>query len=188
MGHSKPLAPAESNRTSDGQIVRVVDSAVQGAAAGNPPARDRMRTRRATEAKQTHKLLQMRTSPPFLGRFALALLMPLLLACAAPDQPTAVPSSPGAGRRRGSLLHRTRLTGTTCAGPGPDQSLAAVADGDTPIVPKLDWLARSVPDVRTIRRSASGTRRETGPGPDALQPGRSAGKDVLQYPRHLRRV
>ena len=38
------------------------------------------------------------------------------------------------------------------------------------------------------RRSASGTRRETGPRPGALRPGRSDGKDVLQYPRHLRRV
>ena len=37
-------------------------------------------------------------------------------------------------------------------------------------------------------RSASGTRRETGPRPGALRPGRSDGKDVLQYPRHLRRV
>ena len=38
------------------------------------------------------------------------------------------------------------------------------------------------------RRSASGTRRETGPRPGALRPGRSDGKAVLQYPRHLRRV
>ena len=38
------------------------------------------------------------------------------------------------------------------------------------------------------RRSTSGTRRETGPWPGALRPGRSDGKDVLQYPRHLCRV
>ena len=38
------------------------------------------------------------------------------------------------------------------------------------------------------RRSASGTRRETGPRPGALRPGRSDGKDVPQHPRHLRRV
>ena len=38
------------------------------------------------------------------------------------------------------------------------------------------------------RLSASGTRRETGPQPDALRPGRSDGKAVLQYPRHLRRI
>jgi len=38
------------------------------------------------------------------------------------------------------------------------------------------------------RRPASGTRREAGPRPGAPRPGRSHGKDVLQYPRHLRRV
>ena len=38
------------------------------------------------------------------------------------------------------------------------------------------------------RRSASGTRRETGPWTGALRPGGSDGEDVLQYPRHLRRV
>ena len=31
-----------------------------------------------------------------------------------------------------------------------DQALAAVRDGDTLVVPKLDWLARSVPDARDI--------------------------------------
>ena len=38
------------------------------------------------------------------------------------------------------------------------------------------------------RRSASGTKRETGPRPGALRPGRSDGKDVLQYPRHFHRI
>ena len=38
------------------------------------------------------------------------------------------------------------------------------------------------------RRSASGTRRKTGPRPGTLRPGRSDGEDVPQYPRHLRRV
>lgn len=42
------------------------------------------------------------------------------------------------------------LTGTTRARPGLDQALAAVRDGDTLVVPKLDRLARSVPDARTI--------------------------------------
>ena len=79
------------------------------------------------------------------------------------------------------------LTGTTRARPDLDQALAAVRAGDTLLVPKLDRLARSVPDARH-RRSASGTRRETGPRPGPLRPGRSHGKDVLQYPRHLRRV
>lgn len=42
------------------------------------------------------------------------------------------------------------LTGTNRARPGLDQALAAVRDGDTLVVPKLDRLARSVPDARTI--------------------------------------
>src|SRR5881409_3057058 len=42
------------------------------------------------------------------------------------------------------------LTGTTRARPGLDQALAAVRAGDTLVVPKLDRLARSVPDARSI--------------------------------------
>lgn len=42
------------------------------------------------------------------------------------------------------------LTGTKRARPGLDQALAAVRDGDTLVVPKLDRLARSVPDARAI--------------------------------------
>jgi DNA invertase Pin-like site-specific DNA recombinase len=42
------------------------------------------------------------------------------------------------------------LTGTNRARPGLDQALAAVRTGDTLIVPKLDRLARSVPDAREI--------------------------------------
>ena len=42
------------------------------------------------------------------------------------------------------------LTGTNRARPGLDQALAAVRDGDTLVVPKLDRLARSVPDARAI--------------------------------------
>ena len=42
------------------------------------------------------------------------------------------------------------LTGTTRARPGLDQGLAAVRAGDTLVVPKLDRLARSVPDARAI--------------------------------------
>ena len=42
------------------------------------------------------------------------------------------------------------LTGTTRSRPGLDQALAAVRAGDTLVVPKLDRLARSVPDARTI--------------------------------------
>jgi DNA invertase Pin-like site-specific DNA recombinase len=42
------------------------------------------------------------------------------------------------------------LTGTKRKRPGLDQALAAVRSGDTLIVPKLDRLARSVPDARDI--------------------------------------
>ena len=42
------------------------------------------------------------------------------------------------------------LTGTNRARPDLDQALAAVRAGDTLVVPKLDRLARSVPDARAI--------------------------------------
>ena len=42
------------------------------------------------------------------------------------------------------------LTGTTRNRPGLNQALAAVRSGDTLVVPKLDRLARSVPDARAI--------------------------------------
>ena len=45
------------------------------------------------------------------------------------------------------------LTGTNRSRPGLDQALAAVRAGDTLVVPKLDRLARSVPDARTIADS-----------------------------------
>jgi DNA invertase Pin-like site-specific DNA recombinase len=42
------------------------------------------------------------------------------------------------------------FTGTNRDRPGLDQALAAVRSGDTLVVAKLDRLARSVPDARTI--------------------------------------
>jgi hypothetical protein len=42
------------------------------------------------------------------------------------------------------------ITGTNGARPGLDQVLAALREGDTLVVPKLDRLARSVPDARDI--------------------------------------
>ena len=42
------------------------------------------------------------------------------------------------------------LTGANRARPGLDQAIAAVREGDTLVVPKLDRLARSVPDARFI--------------------------------------
>jgi DNA invertase Pin-like site-specific DNA recombinase len=56
------------------------------------------------------------------------------------------------------------LTGTKRARPGLDQALAAVRAGDTLVVPKLDRLARSVPDAREIGDSlvARGVRLSLG--------------------------
>src|SRR5687768_2978751 len=56
------------------------------------------------------------------------------------------------------------LSGTTRARPGLDQALAAVRSGDTLVVPKLDRLARSVPDARAIADQllARGVRLQIG--------------------------
>ncbi|RJO78414.1 recombinase family protein [Nocardia panacis] len=48
------------------------------------------------------------------------------------------------------------LTGTKRQRPGLDQALAAVRAGDTLVVPKLDRLARSVPDARAIGDDLAG--------------------------------
>ena len=56
----------------------------------------------------------------------------------------------GLGVDRDRLYLDHGLTGTTRARPGLDQALAAVRAGDTLVVPKLDRLARSVPDARAI--------------------------------------
>jgi DNA invertase Pin-like site-specific DNA recombinase len=50
------------------------------------------------------------------------------------------------------------LIGTNRNRPGLDQALAAVRAGDTLVVPKLDRLARSVPDALGDRRFAGGAR------------------------------
>ena len=54
----------------------------------------------------------------------------------------------GVAERRIYLDHG--LTGTNRHRPGLDQELAAVRGRDTLVVPKLDRLARSVPDARAI--------------------------------------
>ena len=56
------------------------------------------------------------------------------------------------------------LTGTSRARPGLDQALAAVRQGDTLVVAKLDRLARSVPDARAIadQLSTKGVRLALG--------------------------
>lgn len=48
------------------------------------------------------------------------------------------------------------FTGTNRARPGLDQTLAAVRGSDTLVVPKLDRLARSVPDARAIGDDLAG--------------------------------
>ena len=54
------------------------------------------------------------------------------------------------GVAEGRIYTDHGLAGTTRARPGLDQALAAVREGDTLVVPKLDRLARSVPDARAI--------------------------------------
>lgn len=48
------------------------------------------------------------------------------------------------------------MTGTKRERPGLNQALAAVREGDTLVVPKLDRLARSVPDARAIAAQLEG--------------------------------
>lgn len=50
------------------------------------------------------------------------------------------------------------FTGANRTRPGLDQALAAVRSGDTLVVPKLDRLARSVPDARLIGDDLSARR------------------------------
>ena len=56
------------------------------------------------------------------------------------------------------------LTGSNRARPSLDQAIAAIREGDTFIVPKLDRLARSVPDARAIadQLEAKGVRLTLG--------------------------
>jgi DNA invertase Pin-like site-specific DNA recombinase len=61
---------------------------------------------------------------------------------------TAAPEKLGVPAERVYTDHG--LTGTNRARPGLDQALAAVRSGDRLVVPKLDRLARSVPDARAI--------------------------------------
>ena len=55
------------------------------------------------------------------------------------------------------------LTGTNRSRPGLDQALAAVREGDTLVVPKLDRLARSVPGRSCYCRRAGEARRAARP-------------------------
>lgn len=69
-----------------------------------------------------------------------------------------------------------RLTGTNRLRPGLDQALAAVRAGDTPVVPKLDRLARSVPDARDIADALSARDVKLALGRSVYDPGDPMGK------------
>ena len=75
-------------------------------------------------------------------------LRPLLHRRTRPHRPTPAPARPGVASDRIYLDHG--LTGTNRNRQGLNQALAAVRSGDTLVVPKLDRLARSVPDARAI--------------------------------------
>ena len=68
------------------------------------------------------------------------------------------------------------LTGTSRARPGLDQALAAVRAGDTLVVPKLDRLARSVPDARTIADELVARGVKLALGPSIYDPADPMGK------------
>jgi len=57
------------------------------------------------------------------------------------------------------------VTGTSRARPGLDLALAAVRSGDTLIVPKLDRLARSVPDIPCLYPSEAWPLGSVSPRP-----------------------
>ena len=68
------------------------------------------------------------------------------------------------------------LTGTNRARPGLDQALAAVREGDTLVVPKLDRLARSVPDARDIADQLKARGVNLALGASVYDPGDPMGK------------
>ena len=74
-----------------------------------------------------------------------------------PDAPLTSKTSPPNAKRFARSAFRLiavyidhGISGTKRERPGLDQALAAVRTGDTLVVPKLDRLARSVPDARDI--------------------------------------
>jgi DNA invertase Pin-like site-specific DNA recombinase len=68
------------------------------------------------------------------------------------------------------------FTGTNRATPGLDQALAAVRTGDTLVVPKLDRLARSVPDARGIADALAGRGIKLALGASVYDPADPMGK------------
>lgn len=68
------------------------------------------------------------------------------------------------------------MTGTNRARPGLDQAIAAVREGDTLVVPKLDRLARSVPDARAIADQLQAKKVRLALGASVYDPGDPMGK------------
>jgi DNA invertase Pin-like site-specific DNA recombinase len=68
------------------------------------------------------------------------------------------------------------FSGASRARPGLDQALAAVREGDTLVVPKLDRLARSVPDARAIADLLAARGVKLALGPSLHDPGDPMGK------------
>ncbi|MDP8928191.1 MAG: recombinase family protein [Actinomycetota bacterium] len=80
------------------------------------------------------------------------------------------------------------LTGTNRARFGLAQALAAARAGDTLVVPKLDRLARLMPDAREIGDSLVARGVKLSVGGTTYDTARPDGQVVLQLPGHLRRV
>ena len=72
------------------------------------------------------------------------------------------------------------LSGTSRARPRLDEALAAVRSGDTLVVPKLDRLARSVPDARHIGDSLVACRIKLSVGGAIYDPAEPLGKMFLK--------
>jgi DNA invertase Pin-like site-specific DNA recombinase len=85
---------------------------------------------------------------------------------------------PMAGQNKVQLItfERPVVMGTTRARPGLDQAMAAVRAGDTLVVPKLDRLARSVPDARDIADTLVQRGVKLAIGASVYDPGDPMGK------------
>jgi DNA invertase Pin-like site-specific DNA recombinase len=78
------------------------------------------------------------------------------------------------------------LTGTNRARPGLNSALAALREGDTLVVPKLDRLARSVPDARAIGDSLAARGVRLSLGGSVYDPSDPMGKCFFKHPRDVR--
>ncbi|GIT90172.1 TniR protein [Jannaschia pagri] len=68
------------------------------------------------------------------------------------------------------------MTGTNRNRPGLDQALAAVREGDTFVVSKMDRLARSIPDARAIAEELIGKKVNLALGQTVYDPTDPMGK------------